>query len=119
MRELSQHLMDLIENSIEAGSRKVAISIDEDLSRDLLTIRVEDDGHGMSQDAVTRATDPFFTSRRCRKVGLGLPLVAATAKRCGGFLTIDSTREGARRLQWFFVTATSIGPRSETCTRRS
>jgi hypothetical protein len=82
--------MDLIENSVEAECRRVAISVDEDLPRDLLTICVEDDGHGMSPETATLAADPFFTSRSCRKVGLGLPLVAATAERCAGSLTIDS-----------------------------
>jgi anti-sigma regulatory factor (Ser/Thr protein kinase) len=90
MRELSQHLMDLIENSVEAGCRRVAIQIDEDMEADLLTIRVEDDGRGMSSETVSKAIDPFWTTRSCRKVGLGLPLIAATAKRCAGSLRIES-----------------------------
>jgi len=90
MRELSQHLMDLIENAVEAGCRRVAIQIDEDMEADLFTIRVEDDGRGMSPEIAFKATDPFWTTRSCRKVGLGLPLIAATAERCAGSLQIDS-----------------------------
>ena len=90
MRELSQHIMDLIENSVRAGAKRVDVMVEEDLSTDSLTIRVSDDGCGMPPEVVSRATDPFYTSRSCRKVGLGLPLLAATAQRCDGSLTVAS-----------------------------
>lgn len=88
MRELSQHITDLIENSARAGARKVEITVEEDLQADSLVVRVADDGCGMSRDVVERVTDPFFTSRSRRKVGLGLPLLAAAAERCDGSVEI-------------------------------
>lgn len=90
MRELSQHITDLIENSARAGARKVEITVVDDLQADSLVVRVADDGCGMPQDVVGRVTDPFFTSRDCRKVGLGLPLLAAAAERCEGSVEIIS-----------------------------
>jgi hypothetical protein len=90
VRELSQHITDLIENSVRAEARRVQVTLEEDLAADLVTARVEDDGRGMSPEVVAAAMDPFYTTRSCRKVGLGLPLAQATAERCGGRLEIES-----------------------------
>ncbi len=90
MRELAQHVTDLMENSARAGARTVDIEVEEDRRAGCLTVRVSDDGEGMPADQVARAVDPFWTTRSCRRVGLGLPLLAAAAQRCGGSLEIAS-----------------------------
>jgi hypothetical protein len=90
MRELAQHITDLLENSVRAGAHRVEIDLDQQLATDWLVLRVADDGSGMAPEAVARAVDPFFTSRTCRRVGLGLPLLDASARRSGGHLSIDS-----------------------------
>ncbi len=90
MRELSQHITDLVENAVRAGARRVEIEVDEDAMSDLLTIKVTDDGCGMAPEVLARATDPFWTTRTCRRVGLGLPLLSAAAQRCDGSLEIGS-----------------------------
>lgn len=90
MRELSQHITDLIENSVRAGAHRVEVVVVEDLSADNLTVRVTDDGSGMSSEVIARVIDPFFTSRTCRKVGLGLSLLAAATERCEGSMVIAS-----------------------------
>lgn len=90
MRELSLHLLDLLQNSLEAGATHLDVSIEEDLTADRLIIEVRDNGRGMSPDMARRALNPFFTTRTTRHVGLGLPLLAAAAKRCEGELSVDS-----------------------------
>ncbi len=90
MRELSLHILDIVQNSLEAGATHITIEIDEDLAEDRLTIRVIDNGRGMDAETLRRVTDPFFTTRTTRKVGLGLPLLKAAAEQCGGRLTIQS-----------------------------
>lgn len=91
MQDLSLHLLDLAQNSIAAGASLIRISIDEDGQRDRLKIIIEDNGRGMDEVAAKRATDPFYTTRTTRKVGLGLPLFIATMERCQGSVTIKST----------------------------
>jgi hypothetical protein len=44
----------------------------------------------MDAATVQKARDPFFTTRSTRHVGLGIPLFAAAAERCGGGLSIES-----------------------------
>jgi hypothetical protein len=90
MRELSLHVLDLLQNSLEAGATRLDVSIEEDLAVDRLTIEVRDNGRGMSTETVREVLNPFFTTRTTRHVGLGLPLLAAAAQRCDGHLTVDS-----------------------------
>lgn len=82
MRELSLHILDVLENALEAGATAVELEVDEDLCADRLTISVRDNGRGMDAPSARRALDPFFTTRTTRHVGLGLPLLAAAARRC-------------------------------------
>lgn len=90
MRELSLHLLDIAENSIAAESNNIEIEIVEDSNADLLKLKVEDDGRGMSEEMARQVIDPFVTSRTTRKVGLGIPLLKEAAEACNGSLTLTS-----------------------------
>lgn len=90
MLELSLHILDLLRNSTEAGATHIQLRIDEDLASDGLTIEISDNGRGMNPKQVERALDPFFTTRKTRRVGLGLSLFAAAARRCEGDLKIQT-----------------------------
>jgi hypothetical protein len=79
-----------VQNSIEAGANKVTLEIVEDNSEDIMIIRVSDNGRGMDEATQRRVLDPFVTSRTTRRVGLGLPLIDMSTKRCEGHLSIDS-----------------------------
>jgi len=93
MEDLSLHILDLAENAAAAGAKRVAIAVNENERRDVLTIRVTDDGRGMSDEELRRARDPFFTTKG-KKTGLGLALLAQTAGLCGGGVAI-TTAPGA------------------------
>jgi hypothetical protein len=90
MEDLSLHILDIAENSITAGAHTISITLTEDTAEDLLTIVVADDGKGMSEEAVGKVADPFYTSRTTRKVGLGLPLFREAAAIANGSLEIRS-----------------------------
>ena len=90
MRELSLHILDALENSVEAGATKLELLIKEDLNKDVLEIVIRDNGRGMSKEFVQQVLNPFVTTRTTRHVGLGLPLFAAAAGRCNGDLRIAS-----------------------------
>ncbi len=90
MRELSLHILDILQNSAEAGATLVALTIEEDLAADWLTIVVCDNGRGIPADVLSHVFDPFYTSRKTRHVGLGLPLLKAAAERCAGDVVITS-----------------------------
>ena len=90
MRELSLHVLDLVQNSIAAGADRIRILIRENDARHLLQIRVEDNGCGMTPQQAKQACDPFFTTRTTRTVGLGIPLFKMAAEMTGGSFRIDS-----------------------------
>ncbi len=74
MRELSLHILDIMQNSVVAGAKLVGLEIDEDTAADILKFTITDDGKGMPPEMVKAVVDPFTTSRSTRKVGMGIPL---------------------------------------------
>ena len=93
MEDLSLHILDIAENAIRAGGKKIMIELLEDQSNDRFTLSIEDDGKGMDKKAVNMAMDPFYTTKSGKEVGLGLALLSQAARQAGGELKIDS-KEG-------------------------
>ena len=92
MRELALHILDIAENSLNAGATLITIQVSEDTHADRLTVRVADNGRGMDAELARRVADPFVTTRATRRVGLGLPFLKQAAEMCNGSLTIDSAQ---------------------------
>lgn len=90
MRELSLHVLDIVQNSLAAGATEIEILVAEWIHKNQLRIAVVDNGRGIAAEKLERVLDPFYTSRRTRKVGLGLSLFQAAAVRCGGDFRVDS-----------------------------
>ncbi len=90
MEDLSLHLMDIMQNSVAAGATYVEVEISVDKDRQKLTLCVNDDGRGMSEDTLKKVTNPFYTTRTTRRAGLGIPLFKDAAEIAGGMLEIDS-----------------------------
>ncbi len=96
MEDLSLHVLDIAENSAAAGATRITILINENERRDVLSLRISDNGRGMSERDAARALDPFFTTKG-KRTGLGLPLLAQTAELCGGSLVVTTApRRGTK-----------------------
>ena len=91
MEELSLHILDIVENSVSAGATLVEIRIEYRFGeKPWLTITVRDNGRGMSPEVAGRVSDPFYTTRTTRKVGLGTALFRQTAELAGGSFRVWS-----------------------------
>lgn len=90
MQELSLNVMDLAQNSISAGASQIDISVLE--SAGSMMICVSDNGCGMTAEQAALVTDPFYTTRTTRKVGLGVPLFKMEAEMTGGGLTVETKK---------------------------
>ncbi|HOD69922.1 MAG TPA: ATP-binding protein [Deltaproteobacteria bacterium] len=90
MIELALHILDIAENSTRAQADFVEITVKEDLDQDMLSLEIRDNGCGMDEITLARAMDPFYTTKKVRKVGLGLPMLAQAAQRTGGSFAIES-----------------------------
>ncbi len=90
MQDLAMHMLEILMNSIGAGAEKVVLSIRDSAADNRIDMRVEDNGCGMSEEMVRKVTDPFTTSRKTRKVGLGVAFMKGLTEQCGGSFDIKS-----------------------------
>ncbi|MBO4326401.1 MAG: sensor histidine kinase [Clostridia bacterium] len=101
MRDISLHIHDLAENSISAGATLLKISLEA--AGGILTLRIDDDGKGMSPEMLSRVEDPFTTSRTERKVGMGIPFFKLACEQTGGDFKIESELGRGTSLRGSFV----------------
>jgi hypothetical protein len=90
LRELSLHIMDIMENGISAGGTLIALTVEENGKENRLRITVKDNGRGIPSHLLDEVTSPFYTTRTTRRVGLGLSLFREAARRCEGEMEIRS-----------------------------
>ena len=93
VRDLSLHVLDLMENSIRAGATVIGVTVVQDRGLDLLKIVVEDNGPGLGV-APEVALDPFFTTKGGKRTGLGLSLIRGAAERAGGTVALERSPLG-------------------------
>ena len=91
MRELSLNVLDIVQNSITANANLIEIELIEEINNDILKINIFDNGKGMTDEQIKSVTDPFYTTRTTRKIGLGIPLFKMAAEMSGGSFKIEST----------------------------
>ena len=103
MKDLSLHIMDILQNSIRAGASKIDLDIIENTVENTFRILFTDNGCGMDEEMVKRVIDPFFTTRTVRKVGLGLPLLKQNCEQTGGSLHITSKQGEGAQVEAVFI----------------
>ena len=89
MKEISLNILDIAENSVKAKASLTEIYVTEE--GDTLTLTIKDDGCGMDEQTVRSVIDPFYTTRKTRSVGLGIPLLKLACEQTGGTLDITSS----------------------------
>jgi len=94
IESLDMHLQDLVQNAYSAGASRVSVLLDCDKAADRLTLEVSDNGSGMDEQTMRAVQQGFFSSKSKRSVGLGIPLLRASAEHCDGSFDIAS-RPGA------------------------
>ena len=88
MQELSLNILDIAENSVKAGASLITVAVCYRPAADRLTVTITDDGCGMDAETVRKVTDPFYTTRTTRKVGLGIPLMMSIYEATGVFQNV-------------------------------
>ncbi len=104
MKELSLHLLDLIENSVAAGATWVELAIEENVAADRLVISVADNGRGMSEEMVAAGgRSVLLHAGSTRKIGMGLALLSAAAEQAGGKMRMWSLPDKGTQVMAEFV----------------
>jgi signal transduction histidine kinase len=92
---LQSALMNLLLNARDAMPNGGAISllattVHGDDATTEIELRISDNGIGMTKEVLSRASDPFFTTKVSGLGGLGLPMVNRFAQEVGGRLDLES-----------------------------
>lgn len=102
MKTLSDHILDIVQNSISAKATLIEIMVTEDKKNDLCSLKITDNGCGMNEETLNQAANPFFTSRKTRKVGLGLSLLKQNAEGANGSFQLISEQGKGTELNAVF-----------------
>ena len=108
MPEIALNVLDIAQNSVRAEASLIQISVDVDEAADTLTITIEDNGCGMTKEQVSHVTDPFFTTRTTRKIGLGVPFFKMAAERPGDGFSFQSEPGVGPRVKGVLVLLPSL-----------
>jgi len=94
--EIQQVFVNLITNAFQAVNGKGGtITLSTRSLKDVIEVKVSDDGIGIPQKHVSKIFDPFFTTKRQGEgTGLGLNIVYRIVTKHGGTIDVES-KEGA------------------------
>lgn len=90
MKSLDLHIIDITHNSIRAGATQITIEMEDSAAKDLLSIRIIDNGCGMPEDMIEAINDRFYSCRKERKIGMGIALLKYHSQICNGEFFLKS-----------------------------
>ena len=118
MNELSLYILDLVQNSVAAKATRIWISVHIHPEKDEITVVLQDNGCGMDEAFLKNVVSPFTTTRKTRRVGLGIPMIKQLCEMCEGEFGIESEVGKGTRLTLKFrlshVDLPPMGDLSET-----
>ncbi|VAW19255.1 hypothetical protein MNBD_BACTEROID05-104, partial [hydrothermal vent metagenome] len=96
-QQIEQVLINLFVNATDAmeGQKDAKITIDIRDVNGAITMRVYDNGPGISQETLEKLWEPFFTTKEAGKgTGLGLPIVRSIIEGHNGQIDVQNRAEG-------------------------
>ena len=103
MELVMQVYENLISNAVRYAKKSVVANCN--ISEDILTISVLDDGEGFSGEALKNAAQPFFRDEKepdKTHFGLGLYICRILCEKCGGTLTVENHENGGMVTAQFY-----------------
>jgi hypothetical protein len=90
MQDLSMQFSEIIVNSLNADSSLITILIEDSETKDKIIFEVIDNGRGMTKEFLEKLTDPFQSTRKVRKIGLGTAFFKEMCDQCEGEFKVES-----------------------------
>lgn len=90
MNDFSLHILDLAENSLNAGADDIIITLVTKGGKKILVIA--DNGTGLRGIEPLQVLSPFYTTRTTRRVGFGLGLLEQLTRLCEGWVKVVPAR---------------------------
>ena len=95
MKELSLHILDIVQNSIKADATLIEIEINEDIDSNALSISIKDNGRGIPEKDLNYVFERYYrgtnTSSSTEGSGLGMAISKQIIDAQGGSINIEST----------------------------
>ncbi len=102
--EISLNVLDITQNSITANATRIDLEICFSTVNHQLLFSIRDNGDGMDEEQLKAVTDPFYTTRTTRKVGLGVPFLKLGAECTGGSFEIHSEKGAGTSMKAVYCT---------------
>jgi anti-sigma regulatory factor (Ser/Thr protein kinase) len=90
MQDLAMQVLEILMNSIQAGARRIILTITDSVKQNLIRFVITDNGKGMDEAMIQKVTDPFTTTRTTRRVGMGVAFMKGLTEQCNGTFRITS-----------------------------
>jgi two-component system, NtrC family, sensor kinase len=114
-QQLQQVLVHLCSNSLDAMSAGGILSVGARLrGSDTLAIMVADTGFGIDGENLAKIFQPFFTAKKRRGLGLGLPICDRIIKTHGGSIEVESRPDHGTTFTIHLPVRRADGPRNTT-----
>lgn len=120
-QQLSQVLLNLLINAVDAMPRGGELSVAVEASETQVIYSVSDTGVGIEESALESVFEPFFTTKGDMGSGLGLSSSLGIVKKHGGQMTVESKHGAGSQFSISLprVAATPRGPLSDSTERPS
>jgi signal transduction histidine kinase len=105
---IEQVMLDLVTNAVEAVGHRGTIHITTGTDAGSVTVAVQDDGTGMSEETIGRVFDPYFSTKFTGR-GLGLAAADGVVRGHGGRIDIVSQLDVGTTMTVTLRAATSRG----------
>jgi len=89
--ELNQVWTNIIQNALQAlEDQGGTITVETFADSQYVTVKITDDGNGISDEIKDKIFDPFFTTKRGKTTGLGLSITHQIIAKHQGTIRVDS-----------------------------
>ena len=88
--QIKQVILNFIQNSADSISGEGQITLTTEQQGSQLKIKIQDTGHGISEDDIVNLFDPFFTTKAQQGTGLGLSVSYGIIRDHGGDIEVKS-----------------------------
>lgn len=90
MKTIDLHIIDIVHNSIRAGATQITIDIVDSIPENTFSIKITDNGCGIDKETLEAINSTFYSSRKERKIGMGIALLKYHSELTGGNFYLKS-----------------------------